>query len=95
MITDKKVEELIAAQIRNREKLGNQAGGSGHMAHVSYRIDEIRQGILVSGITEITYYYTLIVETEFTCYPDNPPYEYPSSGTIRLDQEGNVRAEDA
>lgn len=90
MVTGEKIEILVGAEINKREKLGFQRGGSGHMGHVSYRIDAIRLTECGKGITEIVFDYTLMVETEFTCYPDNPPYEYPASGVIRIDTDGKL-----
>ncbi len=87
---EKNLEQIVRKQIETIEKLGDQAGGSGHMGHVSYRIDDIRSRLLDNGNTEISYRYTLMVETEFTCYPDNPPYETPSSGSIILDPNGKI-----
>ena len=84
------IEQIVRKQIESVEKLGDRAGGSGHMGHVSYRLDKIVTRTLEDGNTEVTYDYTLMVETEFTYYPDNPPYETPVSGNIILDSNGNL-----
>ena len=84
------IEHLVNQQINKNEKLGSRSGGSGHMGHTSYRIDEINTRKLEDDKTEISYTYTLMVETEFTYYPDNPPYEFKNSGIIIVDKEGTV-----
>jgi len=89
-VEEKKIEKIVRKQIETTEKLGDQTGGSGHMGHASYRIDEIRSRKLENGNTEVKYNYTLMVETEFTYYPDNPPYETPVSGSIILDRNGKI-----
>ncbi len=87
MLTDEKIKDVIESQIRKTEKLGDRSGGSGHMSHVSFRIDDIKSRNLDGGKTEISFSYTLMVETEFTYYPDNPPYEISSSGTCIVDRK--------
>ncbi len=84
------IEQLVNQQINKTEKLGTRSGGSGHLGHTSYRIDEIKTRDLGGGRSEISYTYTLMVETEFTYYPDNPPYESTYSGVIVVDKEGNI-----
>jgi hypothetical protein len=85
MYTEKEIEKRVRQQIESEEKLGEQAGGSGHLSYVSYRIDQITTKKLTGGKLEITYKYTLIVESEFTYLPDNPPYEYPYTKTMVID----------
>ena len=75
MYTEKEIEDLVKQRIEADEKLGDQAGGSGHLSHVSYRIDSIKSKEIEGNKLEITYTYTLLIESEFTYYPDNPPYE--------------------
>ncbi len=84
------IEQLVNQQINKTETLGSRSGGSGHMGHTSYRIDEIKTKKLEGDKTEISFTYTLIVETEFTYYPDNPPYESSYSGVIVVDKQGNI-----
>jgi len=87
---EQKVEQIVRNQIETIEKLGDQAGGSGHKGHITYRVDDIQTSLLEDGSTEVSYNYTLMVETEFTYYPDNPPYEIPVTGIIFLDPQGNI-----
>jgi len=87
MLTEKKIREIVESQIRQDNELGERAGGSGHLSYVSYRVDEIIPRDLPDGQIEVAYTYTLITETEFTCYPDNPPYETTCSSIIRIDPE--------
>ena len=72
---NKKVLSAIEAHIKSKHKLGEQSGGSGHKGHVSFRVDNYEQRKLEDGKTEVSFKYTIFTETEFTYYPDNPPYE--------------------
>ena len=76
-----KIEEYI----RSKHKLGEQSGGSGHKGFVSFRIDEYDQQKLQDGKIEVTFKYTIFTETEFTYYPDNPPYEDHFEGQIMIE----------
>lgn len=86
---------LIAkAYIENAHRIGESAGGSGHMGYTSLRgptIERIRQ-CLVNGDArwEIAFRYTLVTETEFTCYPDNPPHERTHTKKLLVDEKGTV-----
>jgi len=75
MYKSEQIKEIIDRKIKQDEKLGHQSGGSGHMAHVSYRIDDFSFEAVSETEIKIDYEYTIFVETEFTYYPDNPPYE--------------------
>jgi hypothetical protein len=85
MLTEEKIKEIVEAWIQNTGKLGSYSGGSGHLSHVTFRIDSVSSRILDNSTSEISFFYTLLTETEFTCYPDNPPYETPCLATIIVD----------
>ena len=87
MTNKEKIENLVRQKIEKDEKLGHQAGGSGHMSHVSYTIDSIETKDTDEEKIEISYKYTIVVETEFTYYPDNPPYEYLYEGKLIIDKK--------
>lgn len=97
MLSESEIEDIIKNKIDQDEGLGDQVGGSGHLGYVSYTIDNISQPKRVETDKgdgwEITYDYTLIVETEFTYYPDNPPREYKYKKTIILDNNGKIISE--
>ena len=90
---EERLKEIVEEQIARDEKLGSQAGGSGHMGDVGYVLDGIEEPLRRRGGWEVTYRYTTIVTTEFTIYPDNPPYEYGYEKTITLDDDGAVVSE--
>jgi hypothetical protein len=76
LLTEEQLKAIIEKQIESEESLGDQVGGSGHRGHVSYKIDNISEPQIIDNNTiEVTYRYTLTTVTEFTIYPDNPPYE--------------------
>lgn len=91
--TDERLQEIIEAQIAKDERLGSQSGGSGHMGDVGYVLDGVYEPVRQGNAWEVTYRYTIIVTTEFTIYPDNPPHEYSHVKTITLDDEGGVVSE--
>ncbi len=90
MFSQEEIEEIVNNIIKQDEKLGEQVGGSGHLAHNSYKIDKIETEILIDNRLRINYNYTTYIETEFTCYPDNPPYEYQHSGSIVINDNKNI-----
>jgi len=94
MFSDAELKEIVDAQIRKDETLGEQAGGSGHLGYVEYEIDEISPPKMVETEEgqgwQLTYSYTLVVTTEFTYYPDNPPYEYKYRKTVVVDNKGEL-----
>lgn len=87
-----KLQKAIEQWIQENEKLGDHAGGSGNMGFTSYILDSIEPPVelLVEspGMFHVKFHYRIIVETEFTYYPDNPPYEYPKMGEINVDKDG-------
>ncbi len=87
MLTEEKTKDIVEAWVQNTNKLGTQTGGSGHLSHVSFRIDSVSPRMLENGTTEISCSYTLMIETEFTYYPDNPPCETPCSATIIVNSD--------
>ncbi len=97
MFTESELRNIIRAKISYDENFGEQVGGSGHLGHVSYEIDSINRPERVHTNTgegwRITYYYILIVETEFTYYPDNPPYEYKYRKTVIVNDKGQIITE--
>jgi len=91
VFTGEELRKIVDSHIRGRERLGEQAGGSGHLGYVSYALGEIGEPVRgEGGVWEIPYSYTVLVETEFTYYPDNPPHEYRREGVARVDDEGRI-----
>ena len=94
MFTESEVRNIIQTKTRQDENIGEQVGGSGHSGYVSYEIVNINKPERVQTGTRdgwrITYVYILIVETEFTYYPDNPPYEYKYRKTVIIDDKGQI-----
>jgi len=102
VFTGEELRKIVDSHIRGRERLGEQAGGSGHLGYVSYALGEIGEPVrgeggvweipysYKGGVWEIPYSYTVFVETEFTYYPDNPPHEYRREAVARVDDEGGI-----
>ena len=85
MISKEDAQEIVRKKIEKDEKIGCGGSKSGHKSNVSYQIDDIKMKSLKDNTTQIHYSYTLYIETEFTYYPDNPPYEYHQC-TLGADQ---------
>ncbi len=94
MFTDSELDEITRRKIEQDENLGDQVGGSGHLGHISFEIDKIGPLKEVefnkNRTWQITFEYTLFVTTEFTYYPDNPPYEYKYSKTITINENKEI-----
>jgi len=80
-----KILSAIEAHIKSKHKLGDQSGGSGHKGYVSFRLDDYEVREMGDSKTKVSFSYSIITETEFTYYPDNPPYEDHYEGLIKLD----------
>jgi len=87
MITREELEKMIRSTIESEEKLGEQSSGSGHMGYIDYDIDKIGEPVLTEEGYAVSYSYTLIITTEFTYEPDNPPYRVPVSKSMLIDKE--------
>ena len=87
------IEKVVNNYIESIHNTGTRSGGSGHLGHVSYTLDEVNYKDLRDGFIEVNIKYTLITETEFTYYPDNPPYEYKYQKKIIINQNGRVLKE--
>ena len=97
MIPKSKIEKIVTRVINRDEKLGHGVGGSGHSSHTSFVINTlgnpVKRKYKKKVAWEISYTYTVLVETEFTYYPDNPPHEYSYKKSIIVDQNGRVLQE--
>ena len=87
MISDEQIRKIILRQIDKDEKPGDRAGGSGHMANKSFRLDGFQVSEKDDNHLEVIYRYTVFVETEFTYHPDNPPEEYRHEKRIVIDRK--------
>lgn len=90
MFSDEQIEKIIRKKIESEEKLGTHAGGSGHLNDISYNIDDIQEPVKCDEGWEVTYQYTIVVISEFTVWPDNPPHEHRNAKKIILDEKGNI-----
>ncbi len=98
MLTDQAIKTIVEENIAKSEKLGDQEGSeSGHLAYISHELGEILPPKLVTvqGKTgwEITYTYSIIITTEFTYEPANPPYQYRYEKSIVVDDQGRLLSE--
>jgi hypothetical protein len=90
MTTRQEIESIIRKHIESKEKLGHHGSTSGHMSHTGYSLDEYSFEEIEDAKIRVKYSYTTVVETEFTYYPDNPPYEYYHEMEMLLDKDMNI-----
>ncbi|MHA2226713.1 MAG: hypothetical protein ACXAC8_15990 [Candidatus Hodarchaeales archaeon] len=91
MFPEAELSKIVEAFINKEENLGEQRGSSGHLSYISYRLDKVGKPKKIrSGVWEINFTYSLLVETEFSYYPDNPPHEYKHKGTITINEDGKI-----
>ncbi len=90
MISREEIENIINAQIKSIEKIGDQGSSSGHMSYVSFQLNDFNYSNIDSGNIKVKYSYTKYIETEFTYYPDNPPLEYHYSRLLIIDKSKNI-----
>lgn len=97
MLPKSKIEKIVTRVITHDEKLGNTVGGSGHKGYTSFELTTLgnpsKRQFKGRDAWEITFNYTIITETEFTYYPDNPPHEYAYQKKIIIDKNGRVLRE--
>ena len=90
MFTKVELEKVISDNIIKDENLGERAGGSGHLSSVSYKIERFSSEEIENGKWKIDFTYSLITESEFTYYPDNPPYTTYFKNTIIINSETEI-----
>jgi hypothetical protein len=90
MFTEEEILEIIKKKISEDESLGEKNAGSGHSGFVDYDINLYDTKQLSEDTIEIKYHYHLVVESEFTSYPDNPPMEYPRLKLIVVNKDRKI-----
>ncbi|PLX10130.1 MAG: hypothetical protein C0594_05290 [Marinilabiliales bacterium] len=84
-----KYEKIVQSYIESTHKLGDQSGSSGHLSFQSYTIHSIdyeKQGDTIKILAQ----YSVFTETEFTYYPDNPPYEDEYRVKLLCSDQGEI-----
>jgi len=94
VISKEEVEKLIRSYIEKIENLGEQSGGSGHLSFTSYQLIEFDHKKINDDQVKARFTYIVVVDTEFTYYPDNPPYETEYEKKIVIDKEKNIISEE-
>lgn len=81
------IESIVQWHLNSAEPLGDQVGSSGHLGRKSLsslKLNEIKE--TAKGFI-INFDYTIVAESEFTIYPDNPPPEILKSGTLLITEQ--------
>lgn len=94
MFTEEELKSFLDRKIKSDEDIGEHAGGSGHLSDVGYELKDYSSKELSESKLEIIYQYIVYVTTEFTYYPDNPPYEYPHKKKLIVDNEMKILSEE-
>lgn len=91
------IKNHIQAYLEKVEKIGQNGAGSGHLAFKFLEIDSLSHPVSFSRDNimgfRIEVHYRILIETEFTFYPDNPPQEYRYSKALFCDKNGKVLGE--
>ena len=94
MIDEEQIKQIINSRLNEMEKTGKNAAVSGHLGFKSIIIDGIGKPELQKRDTsdryQLTCNYRVIVETEFTYYPDNLPQEYPKKARFIMNDKGEI-----
>lgn len=90
MFKKDEIEVIVKQHIESIEKLGDHGSSSGHMGNISYKLVSFSFSETEDGNVKVNYSYTTFVETEFTYYPDNPPYEYNYEKELMIDKNKNI-----
>ncbi|MCB9235483.1 MAG: hypothetical protein H6581_27755 [Bacteroidia bacterium] len=95
MLSKSRIEEVVREWIHLKEETSHQTPAHGHPTEKSYTLKHIHIPEETPRGWKVKFDYSLYVTTEFTVYPDHPPYEYPCIGELELDQDGFIVAEKA
>jgi hypothetical protein len=93
MVTKEEIAEIVKKKIADEEKPGELAGESGHLGYKSFELKNIDIIETDNTKVEVIYDYIVTVETEFTYFPDNPPYQYSHRKLIIINSEGKIISE--
>ncbi|MBN1184541.1 MAG: hypothetical protein JXB49_19770 [Bacteroidales bacterium] len=88
---NEQIKGILEGWLNKKEEAGEKGSGSGHLSFVSFIVNDILSKEQVSEGWNIEFSYTQYIETEFTYYPDNPPYEYPGQAKVVISEEGEVK----
>jgi hypothetical protein len=93
-LNEEEAMAIARAYIEKEHSLGESTGGSGHLGYTSLRgltVKDVQQRVVDGAVCwKIDYQYTLVTETEFTYYPDNPPQSSAYTKEIIVDAEGRI-----
>lgn len=91
MLSNEELLYQINSWLNESDEAGEKAGGSGHLSMVSFSVDKILRTEQMDDGLLVEYEYTRYIESEFTYYPDNPPYEDKGNGTVIISKEGIIK----
>lgn len=83
-------EQIVRQYIEEKENLGSNTGGSGHLSYTGYTVQAIEEPVTSNDGFVLKFSYTVSIETEFTYYPDNPPIEYYHTVSLQTTKEGKI-----
>lgn len=84
------IKERIASLVRDRGGQGTHAGGSGSLSEVDIYVEEVRETGREGSNILFECVYEKVVTTEFTIYPDNPPYVSRHRVVFSVSEEGEI-----
>ena len=91
MLSEDKIKAILLEFLKKQEGTGTQTGGSGHLSDIGVFIDKL----VISDQTEeveVSVEFIVLIETEFTYYPDNPPKEYKYIQNFKIKMDGKINS---
>ncbi len=79
--------EVVKAHLARTGNAGDGVGSGGHLGFVALSINTISDPKNTGDGWQVTFDYTITIETEFTTYPDNPPMQQRRSGELLITDE--------
>jgi hypothetical protein len=88
------IHAIVEKIITKSEMINKTSGGSKHLSQKTFKIEEISP-LLPATHNKLngwllSFMYSITVETEFTYYPDNPPYEYKYLKKVLISDKGAI-----
>lgn len=89
MLSQEQIVQLVRDKIISEVNPGDHAGSSGHLGNRQLEITWIHASRLETS-WKAEGEYIVTTETEFTIYPDNPPYEEHYKIQMILNDSGDI-----
>lgn len=93
MLARKTIIEIIRNWLETDECAEAKAGGSGHLSDIGIYIEKLVTKLDKNQMIFVEVEYKVIVDSEFTYYPDNPPKGYKYYKSFLINELGDILSE--